>query len=107
VLEHLAADVRWPNGWEGGEIHGRDALRQYWLRQWAEIQPTVVPMAFTIAPDGSTAVIVDQTIDSIQGERLARDTLTHVYWFAGGLVSAMEIRAGEGGLSWHSTDGDD
>jgi hypothetical protein len=55
-------------------------------------KPTVVPIAFTVAPDGSTAVTDDQTVDSIQGERLARETVTHVYRFAGGRVSATEIR---------------
>ncbi len=37
VLAHLASDVDWPNGWEGGYVKGHDEVRDYWTRQWAEI----------------------------------------------------------------------
>ena len=39
VLAHLAPGVDWPNGWEGGREHGREAVRSYWTRQWAAIEP--------------------------------------------------------------------
>ncbi|MDQ2842107.1 MAG: nuclear transport factor 2 family protein, partial [Acidobacteriota bacterium] len=35
VLPALHPDVDWPNGWEGGRMRGRDAVRAYWTRQWA------------------------------------------------------------------------
>src|SRR3954451_11636697 len=34
ILPSLAPDVEWPNGWEGGYVRGRDAVRDYWTRQW-------------------------------------------------------------------------
>ncbi|GAB3798635.1 hypothetical protein GCM10028819_20160 [Spirosoma humi] len=33
VLAFLHTDVTWPNGWEGGYVHGRDDVQAYWLRQ--------------------------------------------------------------------------
>lgn len=39
VLAAMTQDVDWPNAWEGGRVHGRDAVRSYWTRQWAEINP--------------------------------------------------------------------
>lgn len=93
VLEQLAPDIRWPNGWEGGELYGRQTVRDYWLRQWAAIDPTVTPLAFTRCPDGSIAVTVDQRVDDLEGGPISHEIVTHVYRFAGGLVTAMEIRA--------------
>ena len=29
----MQEDVDWPNAWEGGRVHGRDAVRDYWRRQ--------------------------------------------------------------------------
>ena len=34
VLAYLTSDVEWPNGWEGGYVHGHDEVRDYWTRQW-------------------------------------------------------------------------
>jgi len=36
-------DVDWPNAWEGGRVRGREAVRDYWRRQFAVISSTVEP----------------------------------------------------------------
>ena len=43
LLAAMAPDVIWPNGWEGGIVRGRDAVRDYWKRQWSQINPIVTP----------------------------------------------------------------
>ncbi len=35
ALARMHPDVDWPNAWEGGRVHGRDAVRAYWERQFA------------------------------------------------------------------------
>jgi ketosteroid isomerase-like protein len=30
ALAGMSDDVDWPNGWEGGRVHGREAVRSYW-----------------------------------------------------------------------------
>jgi SnoaL-like domain len=52
VLAQMAEDVDWPNAWEGGRVVGHDAVRSYWTRQWAEIDPEVQPQSFRRLPDG-------------------------------------------------------
>lgn len=47
VLAHFARDVEWPNGWEGGYVRGHDEVRDYWTRQWAELDATVTPQGFS------------------------------------------------------------
>jgi ketosteroid isomerase-like protein len=33
VLVAMSEDVDWPNAWEGGRVHGKQAVRPYWERQ--------------------------------------------------------------------------
>jgi ketosteroid isomerase-like protein len=91
VLAQMSADVDWPNGWEGGRISGREAVREYWLRQWAEIDGKVEPTGFEVRPDGSLAVSVHQVVRNLDGDLLSEQDLRHVYEFRDGLVRAMTI----------------
>jgi ketosteroid isomerase-like protein len=92
LLAAMTPDVAWPNGWEGGTVRGRDEVRDYWTRQWAEIDPTVVPTGFGLEDDGRIAVTVHQVVRDAAGAVIADRTVTHVYRFDGALVSEMEIR---------------
>jgi nuclear transport factor 2 (NTF2) superfamily protein len=86
VLAALADDVDWPNAWEGGRLHGHEAVRDYWTRQWAAIDPHVEPVGFETLTDGRVAVAVDQTVDGSAAGRVR-----HVYTFRDGLVTLMEV----------------
>ncbi|HEY0003087.1 MAG TPA: nuclear transport factor 2 family protein [Actinoplanes sp.] len=93
VLAAMTPDVVWPNGWLGGSMKGRDQVREYWARQWAEIDPTVEPVGFSPEQDGRTAVSVRQVVrDRTTGSVVTDERLVHVYRFVDGLVSDMEIR---------------
>jgi hypothetical protein len=92
ALASMHADVEWPNGWEGGVLRGHDAVRDYWTRQWAEIDPTVDPVAFRTAADGRVVVEVRQIVRDRTGLLLADQVVEHVYRFEDGLVRSMEIR---------------
>ena len=61
VLAVLADDVVWANGMDGGHVHGREAVREYWTRQWAMVSPHVEPVDFAKAADGSIVAEVRQT----------------------------------------------
>jgi hypothetical protein len=91
LIEQMSDDVDWPNAWEGGRLFGRDAVRDYWTRQWAEIDPRVSPTSFTERPDGSIAVEVDQLVRSLEGELIGQGTVVHVYSFRDGLIARMDI----------------
>jgi ketosteroid isomerase-like protein len=94
ALAALAPDVSWPNGWEGGFVQGHDQVRAYWTRQWAEIDPTVVPTAFAAEGDGRVTVTVHQIVRTKQGSVVADQVVKHVYRFTGNLIADMEIQDG-------------
>ncbi len=92
VLAVLHPDVDWPNGWEGGRVHGREGVRDYWTRQWAAINPSVEPVGFDVDEDGRTIVKVRQRVRDLEGNLIAEGQVEHVYRIEDGLVRSMEIR---------------
>jgi len=92
VLSKMAPDVDWPNGMEGGRVHGREAVRQYWLRQWSQINPLVEPQSFHTDPTGAIVVEVHQVVHDLAGVLLTERMVQHVYRVGNGLIQSMEIR---------------
>jgi ketosteroid isomerase-like protein len=93
VLASMHPEVLWPNGWQGGYVRGHDGVRDYWSRQWLEIDPYVTPTAFAQEADGRMRVTVHSLVRDRAGQVLAEHVVEHVYTFEGALVRTMEIRA--------------
>ena len=92
VLAALHPDVTWANGMEGGHVHSRDAVRSYWIRQWAMVDPHVEPTAFSSGPDGETIVEVHQTVRDLQGAVLVDQVVGHIFRIENGLITRFDIR---------------
>ena len=90
-LAAMTPDVDWENGWEGGRVFGREAVRDYWRRQWAELDTTAEPTAITERPDGTIAVAVQLVARDKAGALLSAGEGLHVYAFRGDLVERMTI----------------
>lgn len=106
VLALLDAEVDWANGVDGGHVHGREAVRAYWTKQWAAIQPQVDPLRITHSADGATAVEVHQVVRDLEGKPLLDETVSHVFRIEGGLVIRFDIE-NAGGLSSIAHDWDE
>ena len=91
VIAALHPEVDWPNAWEGGRLHGRDAVRGYWTRQFAAIDPHVEPAEIRPLPDGRIAVDVDQVVRGHDGAVLSEGRVVHTYELRDGMVVRMEI----------------
>ncbi len=96
VLSVMDKDVRWPNGWEGGFVDGHDEVKNYWQRQWKEINPHVTPVTITESEPGKIKVEVLQVVKDIQGNLLVDGMVTHLYTIENGLIKSMEIIAANG-----------
>jgi ketosteroid isomerase-like protein len=92
VLAVMHPDVDWPNGWEGGRVHGHQGIRDYWTRQWAAIDPSVEPIGFATDEEGRTVVKVHQMVRDLEGNVMAEGVVEHVYLVEAGLIKSMEIR---------------
>jgi nuclear transport factor 2 (NTF2) superfamily protein len=92
ALAAMQPDVDWPNGWEGGRVHGREAVRDYWTRQWRVLDPVVTPVGFQADEAGRIAVDVHAVVRDREGKVLADESIQHVYTIESGLIRSMEIR---------------
>lgn len=92
AVELMHPDVDWPNAWQGGRVQGRDAVRDYWQRQFAAISSKVEPEGFTEEADGSITVRVHQVVhDAATGERRSDSWVRHRYRLDGELIARMDV----------------
>jgi hypothetical protein len=92
TLSNMRPDVIWPNGMEGGTVHGHEEVRAYWTRQWGMFDPHVDPVSFEEDASGRIVVHVHQVVHDISGKLLLDRMVEHVYTFEDGLIRQMDIR---------------
>jgi hypothetical protein len=90
VLATLTSDVDWPNVLEGTRALGRDAVRQYWLRQFEVIDPRVEPIDF-VARGDTLVVDVHQVVRDLEGNVTRDGRVAHVYSFRDRHVQRMDV----------------
>jgi hypothetical protein len=95
VIALMAADVDWPNALEGTRITGHDAVREYWLGQFAQFDPRVEPVGFEALDDGRVRVRVRQELYELNGDLIGQGEVFHDYSFRDGLIERMDIVAAE------------
>jgi ketosteroid isomerase-like protein len=93
VLATMHSDVDWPNGWEGGRVRGKAAVREYWTRQFEVLDPRVEPQGFATESDGRVVVDVHQVVHDKSGKLVVDQMVRHVYKIEDGLIRSMEIRS--------------
>jgi len=91
VLALMHPDVVWPNGMEGGYVHGHEGVRAYWTRQWGMIDPHVEPVMIKKGEQGRTVVEVHQVVRDLDGNLLLDTIVHHAYTLREGLIERMEI----------------
>jgi hypothetical protein len=91
VLSKMHPDVHWPNGWEGGYVNGHQQVREYWTRQWKELNPTVKPVSIRERQDGTIEVEVHQRVKDLNDQVLFDGMIKHIYSLEKGKIKTMEI----------------
>jgi hypothetical protein len=95
LLAQMTDDVDWPNAWEGGRALGRAAVREYWTRQWATIDPRVEPERVRTLPDGRVQVHARQIVRALDGAVLSDERVDHLYTLREGLIARMDVAVSE------------
>ena len=91
ALSTMQPNVQWSKAWEGGYISGQDEIKEYWTRQWNEINPNVEPIGFDKRQNGSLEVEVHQKVKDLQGNLMFDGMVKHIYTFEDGLIKTMDI----------------
>ncbi len=93
ALALMSDYVSWPKASEGGRVVGKEEIRAYWTRQWAEFDPHVEPVAIDERTAGKADVTVHQVVKSLTGDLLSDQNLVHTFTITGGLIERMDLGA--------------
>ncbi len=91
IISSMRPDVKWANGVEGGFVYGREAVREYWINQFKNIQPELKTLKFETDENNRNIVTVHQIIRDLQGNLLADATIHQIFTIEDGLISLYEI----------------
>lgn len=91
ALDLMSEAVDWPKASEGGRAIGKEEIRAYWTRQWAEFNPHVEPIEMADNRAGRTEVKVHQVVKNLNGDIIADQMVLHVFTIVDGLIERMDI----------------
>lgn len=92
ALSTMHTDIQWPKAFEGGYVTGHSEIREYWTRQWAEINPIVQPVGFSERPDETLEITVHQNVKDLTGTTIFDGTVKHIYTLQDGLLRRMDVQ---------------
>jgi hypothetical protein len=96
TLALMSENVSWPKASEGGRVVGKQAIREYWTRQWADFDPHVDVLEVIDRENGKTEVKVHQLVKNLKGDVLSDTELWHVYTIQNNLIERMDILEADG-----------
>lgn len=91
ALSTFHSNVQWPKAFEGGYVKGHDEIREYWTRQWSEINPNVEPVKVTERQNGNLEVQVHQIVKDLVGNKIFDGIVKHIYTLQDDLLLKMDI----------------
>jgi hypothetical protein len=91
IISAMHPNVKWANGFKGGFIYGRDAVREYWTDQLKNIQPELEPLKYETDDKNRDVVTVHEVVKDLQGNLLVDITVHQIYTIENGLISLYEI----------------
>jgi hypothetical protein len=91
ALELMHPDVEWSNGVEGGHERGHAALRAHWTRQFAAVEPRVMPKRYDHKGQGRVVVDFEQDVPDLRSGDLADEALRHEYTLSDRLIARMDL----------------
>ncbi|GEO09243.1 nuclear transport factor 2 family protein [Segetibacter aerophilus] len=91
ALSTMHSNIQWPKAFEGGYVTGHNGIREYWTRQWKEINPTVEPVELNERQDGTLEITVHQIVKDLQDNLMFDGTVRHLYTLEDSLLKRMDI----------------
>ena len=89
IIEFVSDDVNWPNG--DDRLHGKEALRKYWLDQWAQTATHDQPTEVSKLPDGRIKVCLDQVVRTLGGDEVSRGSFEYFFELRDDLIVRLDI----------------
>lgn len=90
VISNMTDNVKWANGMDGGYVYGREAVRDYWTRQFAMVSSNVTPLEIK-TDKGVIKIKVHQVVYDLEGNLLADEFVYHFFHLQGNKIAVFEI----------------
>ena len=90
VISHMAEDVKWANGMEGGYVYDHNGVREYWTRQFTMVSSKVTPLEID-AENGTVKIKVHQVVHDLNGKLLADETVYHLFHLRDNKIAQFDI----------------
>lgn len=91
ALSTFHPNVQWPKAFEGGYVDGHNEIREYWTRQWTEINGIVEPINIVKRENQSYEVTVHQLVKDLEGKILFDGEIKHIFTVQDDLLVRMDI----------------
>ncbi len=89
LLSAVTEDVDWPDG--AARLHGKDALRRFWLEQWTRLRTRDEPVAFETVGRDVVRVRVDQVVRDLHGRTVSEGAFRHTFRLRDGRITRLDI----------------
>ena len=90
VISKMTGDVKWANGMDGGYVHGHDAVKDYWTRQFTMVSLKVSPLEIEAGKD-IVKIKVHQVVHDLNGNLLADELVYHLFHLQENKIAVFEI----------------
>ena len=90
VISKMTGDVKWANGMDGGYVHGHDAVKDYWTRQFTMVSSKVSPLEIEAGKD-IVKIKVHQVVHDLNGNLLADELVYHLFHLQENKIAVFEI----------------
>jgi nuclear transport factor 2 (NTF2) superfamily protein len=91
IISVMHPDVKWANAVEGGFVHGREAVREYWTNQFKVIQVQLETLKFEMDDKNRNVVTVHQIVKDLQGNLLADMTVKQIFTIENSVIVLYEV----------------
>ena len=95
VISMMRPSVKWANGMEGGFVYGRDAVREYWRKQFEVTRSQLEPLKFETDENNRYIVTVHLMVRDLDGNLLVEKTVQQIFTIENNLISLFEIAGTE------------
>ena len=93
LLALLTDDVDWPDG--PVRLHGKEAVRDYWTRQWRRVHTHDEPGEPVELDDGRVAVRISQVVTTPDGSPVSTGQFRHFFRIQDGKAARLDIQPGQ------------
>lgn len=90
VISNMTDNIKWANGMDGGYVYGREAVRDYWTRQFAMVSSNVTPLEIK-TDKGFIKIKVHQVVYDLKGNLLADEFVYHFFHLQGDKIAVFDI----------------